>query len=149
MSPASYRAAPPRVGAFSLPGGVGGSKPAASAPDLSGYLDDQRELGELLATGQVVALDRRGEAALRREAQLLERHVLRGLVDASFQVVLRFELRRFRRHEPEYDLLARRHEAQRREGARALVVELEEEAVDVELAEQRLRDEVVAAGRRP
>ena len=47
----------------------------ASAPDLGGGLDDERELGDLLVDGQRVALDRRGEAALRREAELVERHV--------------------------------------------------------------------------
>ena len=56
---------------------------------------------------------------------------------------------RFVRDEAEHDELARRHEAQRLEAARARVVVLEEEAVDVELAEQRLGDEVVAALGRP
>ena len=49
----------------------------------------------------------------------------------------------------EHDQLARRDEPQRLEAAGALVVVLEEEAVDVELAEQRLGDEVVAALGRP
>ena len=51
--------------------------------------------------------------------------------------------------QPEHDQLAGRHEPQRLEAARALVVVLEEEAVDVELGEQRLGDEVVAALGRP
>ena len=46
---------------------------------------------------------------------------------------------------PSTTCLPRRHEAQRGEAAGAGVVELQEEAVDVELAEQRLGDEVVAA----
>ena len=57
--------------------------------------------------------------------------------------------RSLRRDQTEHDLLARRHEAQRLEAAGALVVVLEEEPVDVELAEQRLGDEVVAALGRP
>ena len=50
-----------------------------------------------------------------------------------------------RRHEPEHDLLSLRHEPQRLEAARALVVVLEEEAVHLEVAEERLGDEVVAS----
>ena len=62
---------------------------------------------------------------------LLERHVARGLVDAALDArpsgstSARFEL-----IEAEHDGLALRHEAQRREVAGALVVVLEEEAVD-------------------
>ena len=41
-------------------------------------------------------------------------------------------------------MLARRHEPQRLEAPRARVVVLEEEPVDLQLAEQRLGDEVVA-----
>ena len=44
-----------------------------SAPDLGRRLDDQRELGDLLLVGERVALDGRGEAALRRQAELLDR----------------------------------------------------------------------------
>ena len=55
------------------------------------------------------------------------------------------ELAALRRHEAEHDDLPLRHEAQRLEAAGALVVVLEEEAVDVELVEERLGDEVVAA----
>ena len=50
---------------------------------------------------------------------------------------------------PEHDRLALRHEAQRREVARALVVVLQEEAVDRELVEQDLGDRLVAALRHP
>src|ERR1700755_2961589 len=46
---------------------------ARSAPDLGGGLHDQGELGLLLVDGEVVALDGRGEAALPREAELVER----------------------------------------------------------------------------
>ena len=49
----------------------------------------------------------------------------------------------------EHDLLALGHEAQRLEAAGPLVVVLEEEAVDVELREQHLGHEVVAALGRP
>ena len=43
-----------------------------SAPDLLGDLDDQPQLGGLLLACQLVALDGRGEAALRRQAELVE-----------------------------------------------------------------------------
>ena len=46
---------------------------------------------------------------------------------------------------PSTTILPLRHEAQRLEAAGALVVVLDEVAVDVELAEERLGDEVVAA----
>ena len=60
-------------------------------------------------------------------------------------VVLGLELAALGGDEPEHDLLALRDEPQRLEAARARVVPLHEEAVDLELAEQRLGDEVVAA----
>src|SRR3954468_9361004 len=41
------------------------------APDLAGRLDDQPQLGELVVPGELVALLRRGEPALRRQAQLV------------------------------------------------------------------------------
>ena len=52
------------------------SRAGRSAPDLGGGLDDQPELGDLLVEGQHVALDGRGEAALRGQAELVERDVL-------------------------------------------------------------------------
>ena len=56
---------------------------------------------------------------------------------------------RLRGDEPEHHLLARRHEPQRLEPAGALVVELAEEAVDVQPAEEGLGHELVAALGRP
>ena len=110
----------------------------------------RRELRPLLVLGEHVALDGRGEAALRREAELLERRVLRGLLDAALQLVLRLELAALRRHEAEHDLLvALRQEAQRLEAARALVVPLHEEPVHLELVQELFCDEVVAALGRP
>ena len=46
------------------------------SPDLLRDLDDQPQLVGLLLGGQRVALDRRGEAALRRQAELVEVGVL-------------------------------------------------------------------------
>ena len=105
----------------------------------------RRSLATSGRRGERVALDGRGEPALRRQAELVERDVPRRLLDPPLQLVLVLELAALRGHEPEHDELARRHEAQRLEAAGAGVVVLEEEAVDLELAEQRLGDEVVAA----
>src|SRR4029077_15627136 len=49
-------------------------------------LDDEAHLGDCLAPGQCVAVDSRGEAALRAEAELLQRHVFRRLVDPALQL---------------------------------------------------------------
>src|SRR6185312_5916118 len=73
------------------------------APHLRGGLQDELQLAELLVGGQVVALARGREAALRREAELVDVHVLRGLLDAALEVVLALELRALRRHEAEHD----------------------------------------------
>src|SRR5262249_59328406 len=60
------------------------------------------------------------------------------------------DLAALRRHEPEDDLLrAPRQEPQRLEASGALVVPLHEEAVDLELVEERLRNVVVASFGRP
>src|SRR3954465_6198458 len=126
----------------------GAPPPAARrglGPHLARGLDDERELGPLLVLGQRVALDGRGEAALAREAELLDIDVAAGLLDAALEVVLALEVAALGRHQAEDDLLARGHEAQRLEAPRAGVVVLEEEAVDGEVVEQRLGDVVVAA----
>ena len=98
---------------------------------------------------QRVAVDRRGEAALGREAELVEVDELRGLLDPAFEEVLGLELAALGGDQAEHDDLALGHEAQRLEAAGACVVPLHEEAVDVELVEQRLGDEVIGARRHP
>src|SRR5262249_12929727 len=99
------------------------------APDLLRRLHHQPHLGGLLVAGELVARNRGGEAALRREAELVHVHELRRLLDAPLEHVLVLELRALRRHEPEHHHLALGHEAQRLERPGALVVVLEEEAV--------------------
>ena len=77
---------------------------------------------------------------------MLERHVFCRLVDPALQIVLAFERRPLARHEAQHHpLLCLRHEPQRLEPAGAGVVIFEKEAVDRELAEQRLGDMVVSA----
>src|SRR6478609_9048487 len=92
------------------------------APDLARDLDDQAQLRALRLDRDVVAVHRAREAALRRQAELLERDVLRRLVDAALEVVLRFELAELGRHEAEHDRLALRQEAQRLEVTAARIV---------------------------
>src|SRR5437667_348826 len=78
------------------------------------YRGEQTQLGPLLLPCQDVALDRRRESALRGEAELVDRRVLRRSLDAALELVLRLELAALRRHEAEHDLLlALRQEAER------------------------------------
>ena len=109
----------------------------------------RRSLAACSLDRELVALERRGEAALRREAELVDVDVTRCLFDPSLQLVLRLELAALRGHEPEHGDLSLRQEAERLEAAGALVVPLEEVPIDFELVEEGLGDEVVAAGRRP
>src|SRR5687767_6229971 len=94
-------------------------------PDFAGDPYSQLELALLVVLGQLVAHLARREAALRREAQVLERHVLGSLVDAPLQLVLVFQARRLGGNQPQDHVLALRHEAQRLEaaGARGVVFE--------------------------
>ena len=60
-----------------------GAVAALSAPHLLGQLYHHAQLRPLLVLGQRVAFLGRGEAALRRQAELIERNVFRGLLDAA------------------------------------------------------------------
>src|SRR3954469_10225585 len=87
------------------------------APALLCGLHDEPQLVDLLLDGEGVALDRGREAALGREAELVEVDVLGGLLDPAFQEVLALELALLGRHQAEHDDLALGHEAQRLEAA--------------------------------
>src|SRR5690606_29592659 len=125
------------------------SSPPRRSSDLPGDLEHEAELALLVVLRDAVALGDAREAALRRQAKLLEREVPRRLVDTPLDPVLVLERAVLRRDETENDLLALRHEPERLESARALVVVLEEEAVDVELVEDDLGDRLVSAFREP
>jgi hypothetical protein len=114
-------------------------------PYLARYLDGAGELLPLVGLGEEVAVDGGGEAALVAEAELVEGDIAGRLVDPALERVLRFDLGAFGAHDAEHHGLARGHEAERGEVARAAVVVLEEEAVDPELVEQDLGDRLVAA----
>ena len=104
------------------------------------------KLRPLLLLGKDVALLGRGKAALRREAELLQRSELGRLVDAALDVVLLLQRAALGGDEAEHhDLVALRQEAQRLEAAGAVGVVFEEIAVVVHLAQQRLRHRLVAA----
>src|SRR3972149_6802693 len=120
-----------------------------SAPDPARRLRDQLQLAPLLVPGEQVAEVGGGEAALRADRQVLDRYVLRRLIDAPPQLVDGLKLRLLRADEAEDDHLVPGHEAQRLEAAGALRVVLEQEAVDVELLEGPLGAGLVAALRGP
>src|ERR1700722_17029066 len=80
---------------------------------------------------------------------LFERHVLRRLVDAALDFVLRLRGGLLGAHEAEHDGRALRGKSQRGEIAGALVVIFKEETGDLHLVEQDLRDWLVATLRHP
>src|SRR5262245_12378006 len=63
----------------------------SSSPHLVGHLHDPPQLRPLLLLGEDIAFLGRGEAALRREAELVERDELRRLLDATLELVFRLE----------------------------------------------------------
>src|SRR5213078_3149418 len=119
------------------------------APDFPRQLHAERQLRLLLIHRDLVALDGRGEAALRAQADLLERHVLGRLVETPPEVVLPLQGADLGGDEPQDHARTLGDEAERREVARARVVELEEEAVVRQLVEDDLRNPGVAALRAP
>src|SRR4051812_48621832 len=115
-------------------------------PHLVGELLDHAKLRPLLLLGEDVALLGGGEAALRRQAELLQRSELGRLVDPALDVILLLERAALGGDEPEHHgLVALRQEAQRLEAAGAVAVVFEEVAVVVHLPQQRLRDRLVTA----
>src|SRR5258705_26595 len=115
-----------------------------SFPDLPGRFHHPLELAPLLVLRELVAVVGAREPALRRQAQIFKGDVLRSFLDFSLEGILVLQDPRFRGDQSQHHLLALRQEAQRREAAGALGVELHEEAVDVR-AEHRLGDRLVAA----
>src|SRR3982751_3999603 len=97
-------------------------------PDLARALDDARELRPLLVLGKEVAVVRAREAALGRQAQVLERHGPGRLVDAALERLLALQRAGLRGHQAEHHLLPLGQQPQRPESAGALAVVLHEEA---------------------
>src|ERR1035437_7272622 len=122
----------------------------SSAPNLVGELNNHPQLGPLLFLGQHVAFFGGGEAALRRQAQLIERDIFGCLLDALLDVVARLQPAGLRGDQTEHDdLVAFRLETQRLETTGALAVVFQEVAVVVAFFEQGLRHRLVAARRNP
>src|SRR5215470_1992647 len=132
------------VSAWSPP--VGSCGGPSSSPHLVGDLDDHAKLRPLLLLGEDIAFLGRGKAALGREAQLLDIDVFGRFVDAALDRVLLLQCAALRGDEAEHHLLLPLgHEPQRPEAAGAVGVVFEEIAVDIDLAEQTLGDELIAA----
>src|SRR5271170_4018042 len=108
-SPSPGRASP--FGALSrLPTDASGDFGSASSdfnsalrvrPNLLGGLDEPGDLDPLIRFGQIVAVRGGGKAALVAERALLQRDVMRGLVDTAFDLVLVFRRRALGAHQPE------------------------------------------------
>src|SRR2546426_4464167 len=118
-------------------------------PDLSRDLDHQLQLAALVILAQAVTHLAAREAALRREAQVLKRHVFGGSVDPTLQAVLVLQFSFLGGNQPQDYLFSSWHKPQRLEAAGAPGVVLEKEAVHLRLAEHRLGHRVVAAGGHP
>src|SRR6267142_1191115 len=115
-------------------------------PHLIGELLDHAKLRPLLLLGEQVAFFGGGEAALRREAELLRRSELGRLVDPALDVVLLLERAALGGDQAKHHgLVAFRQEAQWFEAAGAVGVVFEEIAVVVHRPQQRLRHRLVAA----
>src|SRR5215831_5104543 len=101
------------------------------APDLAGGVDDEAQLGLFLFDRQRVAVDSGGKPALRAKAELVERYVFCGFINAPLQLVLAFEPRALTGDEPQHHpFVAPGHKAQRLEPAGAGIVIFEKETVD-------------------
>src|SRR6185295_17383642 len=98
-------------------------------PDFLRDLNHQFQLALLVVLAQPVADLARGEAALRREAEILQWDVFRRLVDALLQHILLLQRRRLGRDQPEDHFLVLGTEAKGFESPGTGGVVLEEEAV--------------------
>src|SRR5437879_11186967 len=115
------------------------------SPHVGGHLDDARELRLLIGLAERIADDRAGEAALRAQAELLDRREPRSLVDAALEALRAFERGRLARHQSQYHDLAARKQPKRRERAGPRRVVFEKIAVRLDPVEQYIRHRVVAA----
>src|SRR5262249_25953151 len=86
---------------------------------------------------------------LRAQCELLQRGVLARLVDATLELVLRFELAALGRDQTEDGHLAPGQKTQRFEAAGARAVIFEKVAIHLDFVEDELGDRLVAAVRHP
>src|ERR1700730_16806556 len=118
-------------------------------PDFARRLYDEPKLGDLLIHGESIALDGRREAALRTQAELIERNKFGRFVDPALECVLALDGAALGGHQTQHHHLALGHEPQRFETARAFVVVFEKKAVDVQSAKQGTGHMIVSARRDP
>src|SRR5215831_7130724 len=130
---------------LTMPAAMGTAPFVSLAPDLVGDLDQAAQLRPLLVLGQAIALFGRGEAALARDAELVERGIFRRLIDAAPELVLAFKPAGLGGHDAEHHGLALGQLAQRLEATGALAVVFHEVAVHVDFVEQDLLHGLVAA----
>ena len=136
------------------PGGFAGSEASgkrerfSAAPDFVGDPADQLQLLPLVVLGEDIAFLGRGEAALGRDAELVERDILRSLGDAGLDRLGVLELGELGGEEAEHhDLIL--DFSERLEAAGALGVVLEEEAVHAAVREENLGDRRIGARGEP
>src|SRR5689334_15384426 len=127
-----------------------GRQRSMSFPNLVGQFHDHAQLRPLLLFRQHVAFLGGSEAALWRQAKLIEGDVARRLVDAALDLVLLLQRAALRGDEAEHQLLlALGKESQRLEAAGAIGVVFKEIAVDLDRVEQPLGHRLVATLRDP
>src|SRR5215475_2949935 len=114
-------------------------------PNLICNFHNHRELRPLLVFSEHIALLGGGEAALRREAKLIDVGEFSSRFDPALDLVLGFELPALGGHEPKYRRSPRREEPQRLEAAGARSVVLHEITVHLDAVEQHIGDRVVGA----
>src|SRR5919204_1052668 len=119
------------------------------APHLVRGLDDKAQLRDLAGLLHGVAANAAGKSALRTECELLQRRILGRFIDASLELVLRFEVAALRRDQAENGDLALGEKAQRLEIAGPRAVVFQEIAVHADLVEDQFGDRLVAALRHP
>ena len=106
---------------------------------------DEGNLGPLLVLGELVAALAGGKAALGREAEVLKRHVLGGLVDALNEELLILKTRLLAGHKAEHDFLALGNVRKWLEAAGSRGIKLQVEGIDVLVGKQVGRNGLVAA----
>src|SRR5262245_19762467 len=111
-------------------------RPARLTPDLARGLDDPFELALLVVFADQITHYVGRKAALGADGNLLQGHESSRLIDASFKVIDRFQLRDLGAHQSEYDDLSFRQKSQRLKAARSRAVIFEQEAIIIELVQQ-------------
>src|SRR6202158_5816619 len=115
------------------------------SPHLARALDAEADFRRLILARDLIARRGAGEAALRAYRELVEADIFRGLVDSMFEQLLGFELGELGGDQSQDDCLVFGHQAQRLESDGAGSVVFETVVIDVDLVEQRVGNQVVAA----